>query len=118
MDASKTLAGGGKLSSETSERLREDRIFAAVAALAALGDEGSDGVTQRSWPGGIPSPTREELEAARRRIAQRLQNTDDTDNAEALQTERVELMRKIGKRDFSELSAPDQTAVAALAAAS
>lgn len=117
VDTARTLGEGGKLTADQAQRLREDRIFAAVAALATVGDNGAD-AQNRSWPGGIPAPTQEEMEVARRRLSQRLDSEENLDDAEAARAERVELLRKIGKRDLSGFFVTGDDAVAALSAAS
>ncbi len=100
LDAGDTLASGNRLSEESSTRLRQDRVFAAVSALALMGH---DGEQPAAWPGGIPAPNRAELEAARRRLAQRPQNADQTTDAATVQNRRIELLEKIGRRDFGQL---------------
>lgn len=101
MGTGQAMGDGESLSKSEEARLREDRIYAAMCALSMLGHTGesSDGPT--SWPGGIPVPTRDELETARRRLAQRPSNTESVDDPEQLQQERLELMKKIGKSDLS-----------------
>jgi hypothetical protein len=105
------LANGGRLPLEKVEQLREDRVFAAVSALAAMG--AGDAVEARAldfaWPGGLPAPTSEEMEAARRRLAQRLQNLELAGDPGAAQSGRAELWRKVAKRD---LTAAPETAPA------
>lgn len=102
MATGRSLGEGTKISSETEGRLREDRVFAAVSALSLLGYNGESSVS--GWPGGIPAPTREELEAARRRLAQRPSDTGDAANPGSIANERVELMQKIGKSDLADLA--------------
>ncbi|MDR1535526.1 MAG: hypothetical protein LBU64_10600 [Planctomycetota bacterium] len=91
----------GRVSPGNGERLREDRVFAAVSTLAALGFDEIKG-SELSWPGGIPVPTREELEAARRRLAQRLDSPEQAENREAAGRIREELWRKVAGLDLSE----------------
>ncbi len=98
--AGDALAGGGGLSEGDSARLREDRVFAAVSALALMGHDGEQPV---SWPGGLPAPSRAELEAARRRLAQRPRNADQADDPALVQSRRLEILEKIGRRDFGQL---------------
>lgn len=117
-DAGRALANGEKLAAADVERLREDRIFAAMSALAAIGDDGSDSSMRRSWPGGIPIPTPEEMEVARRRLSQRLGNVDEAADGAAAQRDRLELIRRIGKRDLSAFAAEESARIAGLAAAS
>lgn len=100
MQTSENLAQGKTLSGDDEARLREDRVFAAVTALALLGYDGEQPV---NWPGGFSSPTREELEMARRRLAQRPQNLSEADSAEQLQQRRLELMQKVAKRDLGQV---------------
>lgn len=101
LDTAKTLDEGGRLSADRMTKLREDRVFTAMAALAAVGEDDADAVLPRNWPAGLPAPTRDEMEAARRRLAQRLRNVDQAADPEQLQQSRLDLMRKVGKKDFS-----------------
>lgn len=95
----------GRLDAESAERLRADRVFGAMAVLAALGDDGNSDSLRLSWPGGLPTPTRDELEAARRRLSQRLHNLDEAKDPEAAQRGRFELLERIGKRDLQGVAA-------------
>lgn len=108
LDAGDAIASGKSLSEEDATRLRLDRVFAAVSALALLG---YDGEQPAEWPGGLPAPTREELEAARRRLAQRPQNLEELSEPELVQNRRIELMEKITRRDLGQatLGLPDGT---------
>ncbi len=96
--AGETIASGGALSGEDSERLRMDRVFAAVSALSLLGKDGEGAV---SWPGGFPVPSQAELEAARRRLAQRPQNTEQAANPSHVQAARQEILDRVTRRDFA-----------------
>lgn len=107
LDAGETIAAGEPLSEESESRVRLDRVFAAVSALALLGHDGDQ---PASWPGGIPAPSKSELEAARRRLAQRPQHLEQAAEPEQIQNRRVELVEKITRRDLgqdaSRLAAP------------
>lgn len=103
--AGRSLGEGAGLQARTGDALREDRVFAAVSALALLGH--SDDTPVSGWPAGIPAPSREELETARRRLAQRPHDTGDATNPEAVMRERSELLRAISKRDFSTVAFAD-----------
>lgn len=92
----KEIASGGKLSQKDTERVRLDRVFTALVALEALGDNGE--TMPRMWPAGLPVPSEEELEEARRRLAQRLQDVDLAADAEYVQSERLRLLEKVGRR--------------------
>lgn len=105
-ETGRVLGEGGKLSADRMERLREDRVFSAMTVLAAVGEDGSGMEIPRAWPGGLPAPTSEEMEAARRRLAQRLHGVELADNPAGVQETRLELLRKLGKSDFSSFS-PD-----------
>ncbi|MCD8351570.1 MAG: hypothetical protein LUC93_13260 [Planctomycetaceae bacterium] len=111
MAAGQNLASGGQASGETSDRLREDRIFAAVSALAMMGHTCED-VAALSWPGGIPSPTAEELEVARRRLAQRPQRLEDATDPAAVQNDRLTLLERLGRTDTASLALALQPAMA------
>lgn len=112
MAAGRALGSGGELSEESEERLREDRIFTAVTALAMMGYSGED-AAYANWPGGIPAPSREELEVARRRLAQRPQQLQDASNPTEVQNERLTLLERLGKRDVSVLAGLVQPAAKA-----
>ncbi|MDR3078272.1 MAG: hypothetical protein LBV15_05880 [Planctomycetota bacterium] len=104
VDAGRTLASGGKIRPEKVERMREDRIFAAVSALAAIGLDDVQGLPKISWPGGLPAPSGEEMEAARRRLAQRLAGVEQAEDPAAAQRERAELWRKAVKWNLAGLT--------------
>lgn len=118
MDTGRVINGGGRLSTDRMEKLREDRIFSAVSALAAMGLEGENEGLPASWPAGLPAPTKEEMEEARRRLAQRLQHDEMGADTADLQRERATLLDKVRKSDFSAFSsggvytAPEPTAAA------
>ncbi|MCD7897716.1 MAG: hypothetical protein LUG50_13750 [Planctomycetaceae bacterium] len=100
----KRLAGGTEtMAAEDTERLREDRVFAAVSALAMIGFDAESGQAPR-WPGGLPTPTTEELDVARRRLAQRPQNPEEAANPEALGKDRLSILSAVGRTDFGTLS--------------
>ncbi|MCD8138803.1 MAG: hypothetical protein LUE17_03325 [Planctomycetaceae bacterium] len=103
LSAGQTLAAGGNTPDDTTERLREDRIFAAVSALAMMGHSGEKGEPV-SWPGGLPSPSAEELEIARRRLAQRPQRLEDAADPQAVQTDRLTLLERLGRTDSAALA--------------
>ncbi len=100
--AGKTMTDGASLASDSKTRLREDRVFAAVSALTLAGYSQENPMP--GWPGGIPTPTREELEAARRRLAQRPTDSGDAGNAQAVLDNRIELLQRVGKTDLSSLA--------------
>lgn len=95
------LGDGESASNGEKQRMREDRIFAAMCALTLIGYTGEGGMPA-TWPGGIPVPTSEELETARRRLAQRPSDPEKTENPEQLQQDRLELLQKLSKQNFSE----------------
>ncbi|MDR2392437.1 MAG: hypothetical protein LBE84_12280 [Planctomycetota bacterium] len=102
-DTGRELARGGRLAPGKTEKLREDRVFAAVSALSALAENGSEifDLDGMSWPGGIPVPTREEMEAARQRLAQRLKDVDAAGDPDAARREREELWFRVAKKDLA-----------------
>ncbi|MDR1744835.1 MAG: hypothetical protein LBS30_03675 [Planctomycetota bacterium] len=99
LSAGRALADGSGVSADTEGRLREDRVFAAVSALTLLGYSKSNPAA--GWPGGIPAPSREELEAARRRVAQRPSDAGDAVNVPDIMNGRLDLLQRIGKSDFT-----------------
>lgn len=92
------IANGVDLTDEEMSRIRADRVYAAVAALSALGMTGENG--QLAWPGGLPAPTEAELKAAYQRISQRLENTDEAANPLAAQDERLQILDTYRNADF------------------
>ncbi|MDR0363057.1 MAG: hypothetical protein LBJ46_10310 [Planctomycetota bacterium] len=98
-----TLFGGKRLNAAQETAMREDRIFAAVAALMAIGVTGEEPVMP-AWPGGLPVPTREELEAAYRRLSQRLDKLDDAEDADRAAGIRIELLDRARGADLLEAS--------------
>ncbi|MDR1611569.1 MAG: hypothetical protein LBT97_02170 [Planctomycetota bacterium] len=101
--ASETLAAGGVLSPGQTAALREDRVFAALAAFMAVGATGEAG-TVPPWPGGLPAPTRDELEAAYRRLSQRLERPGDADDPEGALRSRLDALEQGRGADFLALS--------------
>ena len=104
VDAGRSLAAAGRMRPEKMERLREDRILAAVSVLAAIGLDDMHGLPRISWPGGLPAPTGEEMETARRRLAQRLTEVELAADPAAAQRDRAELWRRSAKLDLSSLN--------------
>lgn len=102
LSTGRTLADGAKLPASDETRLREDRVFAVVSALALAGYSETNPVV--GWPGGLPSPTREELDAARRRLTQRPTDTGDAANVPGVMNDRLDLLERIGKSDFTSLA--------------
>lgn len=92
------LRSGESLSIRETNRLRQDRIFAALAVLVAA--SGQDGTTP-SWPGGLPAPTAEELGAAYRRLSQRLRNLDTLRDPEEMQQLRRDVLDDLRGVDLS-----------------
>lgn len=98
-DTGESIGSGDKLSPDQNTRIREDRVFAAIAAMTMLGATGSQGEPTVGWPGGVPVPTQAEMEEARRRLSQRFQRMDATDDPEAVQKNRLDLLEKLANRD-------------------
>ncbi len=98
-ETGQTLGSGGKLSSEQTERIREDRVFAAIAAMTLQGANGSDTDANIGWPGGIPRPSDAEMEEARRRLSQRFQRMEAMEDPDAVQKNRLDLLEQLANRD-------------------
>lgn len=96
------LGQGGKLAANEAEALREDRVYAALTALMALG--GDSDAQQLKWPGGLPAPTREEMQAAYRRLSQRLDKLDEAGDPEQAQLSRIKTLEGMRKTDMGELA--------------
>lgn len=109
--ASKLLSGASLSQGETSA-LREDRVFAAVAALVAMGTDFDSRLP--GWPGGLPAPSRNELESAYRRLSQRLENIEATNDPEAARRGRMETIEKNRNADFAGWSSRSLSAVTAI----
>lgn len=103
MDAGKAMASGDDLNQSTEGRLREDRIFAAVTALALLGYDESQGKLAH-WPGGFPAPTAEEIDVAKRRLSQRPYASDESADTETAQNDRLDLLERLGQRDTAQMT--------------
>lgn len=110
------LLTGASLTSVEESALREDRVFAAVATLIAMGGNADSPLP--GWPGGLPTPTRQELETAYRRLSQRLENVEAASDPEAALRGRVETIEKNRNADFSVWSGRSLSAVAAIWGAS
>lgn len=82
------VADSLEISPETTEKLRQDRIYAVVGVLAAIARQGAE----PQWAGGLPAPTKAELAAAYRRIHQRLSRMDTVRNPESMSTIRSEII--------------------------
>lgn len=110
------LTSGASLSPGEVSTLREDRVYAAVAALIAMGTDSESRLP--GWPGGLPTPSRYELETAYRRLSQRLENVEATNDPEATQRGRMETIERNRNADFAAWSGRSLSAVAAIWGAS
>lgn len=115
MSTAKTVGEGGKLSKDSEQRLREDRVFRAVSTLAMIYKDETQ-LGNRGWPGGLPQPTAEELEAAKKRLSQRLRNLDTAADPEQAQNDRMALFDRIRNRNVGDVSAANSAVLATLAA--
>lgn len=93
----------GSIDRSSEKRMREDRIFAAVTALAAIRRRSE--MVSLYWPGGVPAPTKEELAAAYRRLRQRLSGIEIASDASQLLQSRQEMADVFAQADFSSLTA-------------
>ncbi|MBN2711506.1 MAG: hypothetical protein JXR97_03600 [Planctomycetes bacterium] len=89
---------GETLSGAETEKLRQDRVFTALAVLAALSKGNGE---SPKWPGGFPEPTAAELDAAYRRLAQKMTNLDSVRNPEEMQQLREKVLDDFKGADFS-----------------
>ncbi len=96
------MNGKGRLTSDEESNLREDRVYAAITVLIAMGTDTED-ATLSGWPGGLPAPTREELETAYRRLSQRLQNIDDANNPALANQSRLDVLDRNRNGGLQEL---------------
>ena len=107
----------GRLTSDETEALREDRVYAAIATLIASGVNSRAGSTLKGWPGGIPAPTSAEIEAAYRRLSQRLDRVEDAENPDSAQRTRTSVLEKARNINFGELAARMYSMVPAMSGA-
>lgn len=84
------IDSGRKLSGKDEKDLREDRIFAAIVGMRLMQQSGED--VPKRWIGGFDQPTDQELEAAYRRLTQRVSNPDEVEDAEYIHNMRIELV--------------------------
>jgi hypothetical protein len=98
VDTGRMLSSGEPLPEGRMDRLREDRVLSAMSALALLGEDGENGLTF-SWPGGLPSPTREEMSTARKRLSQRLEFDEAAGDPDEIQYDRMELLKRLRESD-------------------
>lgn len=98
-ETGQALGSGDKLSAGQTEKIREDRVFAAIAAMTLLGANGSGSDANIGWPGGLPVPTQAEMDEARRRLSQRFLRVEATEDPEAVQNNRLNLLEKLAGRD-------------------
>lgn len=116
MATAKTAADGGRLSGTESGKLREDRVFAALTYLLAMDYNGEGQVP--GWPGGLPSPTAEEMRAAQRRLSQRLTVPDsDDEGAREAVRERERLLDRLKSPGTAGLTQAANTGIAVMAGA-
>ncbi len=94
---------GTKLTSEEMESMREDRVFAALTTLIAVGADPNTKLL--GWPGGLPAPTQDEMHAAYRRLTQRMDRVDDTADPEKTIRVRSETLESMRRTNTSQLSA-------------
>ena len=78
------------LKSKDEKELREDRIFAAIVGMRLMQQSGED--VPKRWVGGFDKPSDQELEAAYRRLTQRVSSPHEADDPEYIHNMRVELV--------------------------
>lgn len=96
------LESGGKLKQKDTDALREDRVFAALVAMRLM--ENSSGQARAMWLGGIPSPTKSEIDEAYRRLTQRLVEPAEVEDAASSNNMRIDLLEKFRDFDYSVLN--------------
>jgi hypothetical protein len=94
---------GKAVSWRDENRLRQDRVFTALAALVLL-YKNSSGAAGSAWPGMLPRPSAAELEAAYRKLSQRLRQEQTAFRPEeaesSLRQERRDLLDHFRLRGF------------------
>lgn len=101
-EAADALDRGEALPNRALLNLREDRVLLAVAAMRI---RGGDPDKNFQWPGGLPGPSAEEMEAAYRRLTQRLTENESDSDAPALNAERLDLLDRYRRADFATFAA-------------
>jgi len=95
------LAGAGDLTGREKTRMREDRVFAAMSALLLVGAYESG--YPAKWPGGLPTPSPEEVQEAYRRLSQRLMRLDSVRDAYEMQSLRQTVLDSLRGQDLPAL---------------
>ncbi len=93
------LAEQEPLTAGQSHSLRQDRIFAALAHLLALGLDKGDPTLH--WPTGLPAPSSAELKEAYRRLSQRLLRLDRVRDARHVAQLREHVLDALRKTDIA-----------------
>lgn len=89
----------GKTARKDTERLREDRVLAALTGMRLMQQTTVD--LEEVWVGGLPQPTQEEMQEAYRRLSQRLSSPEEVKDPAAQNNLRVELREYFRSYDFA-----------------
>ena len=103
------LRDGDILTVREEDNLREDRILAAIVGMRLI--QQGEGVLEKRWIGGMNPPTEEELDAAYRRLTQRVSSPSEAENPESVRQFRLELLdtyREYKQEQKNKLSAAEE----------
>ena len=84
------LEGSGILKVREEDKLREDRILAAIVGMRLI-QQGAGDLDKR-WIGGLNPPSEKELDAAYRRLTQRVSSPAEVKDPESVRQMRLELL--------------------------
>ena len=97
-ELSKKIGNGDVLSFKDETSIREDRVLAAIVGMRFM-QNNVDNIDKR-WVGGLNPPTDAELDAAYRRLTQRVSSPDEVEDPEYIHNMRIELIDTY--REYSE----------------
>ena len=87
---SKKINNGELLSFKEESSIREDRVLAAIVGMRFMQNNVNN--IDKRWVGGLNPPTDAELDAAYRRLTQRVSSPEEVDDPDYIHNMRVELL--------------------------
>jgi len=110
------MASGQTLSPSQTQRLREDRVFASLTALFAVG--ANKGRIGDAWfEGNAEAPSGMELESTFRRLSQRVAELDQSMDPRKVEESRLAALEAFRGIDFQELARVLSASIAGVSAA-
>lgn len=101
-DVANAVAAGQELTTPMMDRLRMDRVFYALATLQGMNANQAAAVMQVP---GIPSPTKEELAAAYKKLSQHVRPTGGaSDTIMTARLQRIDLIEAYRSADFAAIA--------------